>query len=60
MQLTMNHPAGVSDRPGPGPADRPASADEQMQGVFHELHPDGHNALCAVCAGQYGTHAARG
>jgi len=26
---------------------------EQMQYVFHELHPDGRNALCAVCDGQY-------
>jgi hypothetical protein len=24
-----------------------------MQHVFHELHPDGRNALCAVCDGQY-------
>jgi len=30
----------------------PPSAVEQMQDVFHELHPDGRNALCAVCDGQ--------
>jgi len=24
---------------------------EQMQYVFHELHPAGRNALCAVCDG---------
>jgi hypothetical protein len=29
------------------------SAVEQMQHVFHELHPDGRHALCAVCDGQY-------
>jgi hypothetical protein len=38
--------------PGPG---RPASAVEQMQHVFHELHPAGRNALCTVCDGQYGS-----
>lgn len=26
---------------------------EQLKYVFHELHPDGRNALCAVCDGQY-------
>lgn len=26
---------------------------EPMQYVFHELHPEGHNAHCAVCEGQY-------
>ena len=25
----------------------------EMQYVFHELHPDGRNALCAVCDSQY-------
>jgi len=37
----------------PGPPGRPASAVEQMQDVFHELHADGRNAACTVCAGQY-------
>ena len=40
----------------PGPPDspgRPPSSVEQTQYVFHELHPDGRNALCAVCDGQY-------
>jgi hypothetical protein len=32
---------------------RPLSTVEQTQHVFHELHPDGRNALCAVCDGQY-------
>lgn len=31
----------------------PSGTAEQMQYVFHELHPDGRNALCAVCDGQY-------
>jgi hypothetical protein len=29
------------------------TAAEQMQHIFHELHADGRNALCAVCDGQY-------
>ena len=32
---------------------RPPSAVEQMQHVFHELHANGRNALCAICDGQY-------
>ena len=53
--------AGTQDGTGhemarpPGPPDRPASAVEQIQHVFHELHPDGRNALCAVCDSQYGS-----
>jgi hypothetical protein len=38
----------------PGSQGRPAGAVEQMQHIFHELHPDARNALCAVCDGQYG------
>jgi hypothetical protein len=30
---------------------RPASLAEQTQRVFHELHADERNALCAVCDG---------
>ena len=42
------------EMPGPpGSTGRPSSTVEQMQCVFHELHPDGRNALCAVCDGQY-------
>ena len=37
----------------PGSASRPASAVEQMQHIFHELHADGRHALCVVCDGQY-------
>jgi hypothetical protein len=40
--------AGPPRSPG-----RPASVVEQTQHVFHELHADGRNALCAVCDGQY-------
>ena len=31
----------------------PASAAEQMQDIFHELHADGRNAACTVCDSQY-------
>jgi hypothetical protein len=34
---------------------RPASAVERVQPIFHELHADGRNALCAVCDSQYGS-----
>jgi hypothetical protein len=33
------------------PAGGPDSPIERMQKVFHELHADGHHALCAVCQG---------
>jgi hypothetical protein len=39
---------GISGSPG-----RPASAVEQMQDIFHELHADGRNAACTVCDSQY-------
>ena len=42
------------EMPGPpGSPRRPPSTVDQTQYVFHELHPDGRNALCAVCDGQY-------
>lgn len=34
---------------------RPAGAVRQTQQVFHELHADGRNVLCAVCDVQYGS-----
>ena len=37
----------------PGSPSRPASAVEQMQDIFHELHADGRNAACTVCDSQY-------
>lgn len=37
----------------PGSPGRSASAVEQMQDVFHELHADGRNAACTVCDSQY-------
>ena len=43
---------GMASPPGP-----PASAVVQMQHVFHELHANGRNALCAICDGQYGSPA---
>lgn len=39
----------------PEPVTVTAGAVEQMQHVFHELHADGHNPLCAVCDGKYGS-----
>jgi hypothetical protein len=35
------------------PQDRPASAIERTQRIFHELHADGRHALCNICDGQY-------
>ena len=48
------HDGAGDEMPGPpcSPG-RPSSTIEQMQYVFHELHPDGRNALCSVCDGQY-------
>jgi hypothetical protein len=41
----------VTRRPAPlGRATRPA---QQAQLIFHELHADGRNTLCAVCDSQY-------
>ena len=37
----------------PGSPGPPASAAEQMQDIFHELHADGRNAVCTVCDSQY-------
>ena len=36
---------------------KPPGTVEQMQYVFHELHPYGRNALCVVCDGQYRSQA---
>ena len=44
---------GTAGRP-PSP-DRSASAVEQKQHIFHELHADGRNTQCGVCDGQYGS-----
>jgi hypothetical protein len=48
------HDGAGHEMPGPpGSPGRPPGTVEQMHYVFHELHPDGRNALCAVCDGQY-------
>jgi hypothetical protein len=44
---------GEMARP-PAPPGRPGSAVDQAQHIFHELHADGRNTLCAVCDLQYG------
>jgi len=43
-------PAAVRPPDFRGP---PASATEQMQDIFHELHADGRHAVCTVCDSQY-------
>jgi len=58
-QLRPTVTAGVRDGAGgevtrtPAPPGRPARAVEQAQLIFHELHADGRNTLCAVCDSQY-------
>jgi hypothetical protein len=37
----------------PGARGGRATAAEQMQDIFHELHADGRNAACTVCDSQY-------
>ena len=44
--------ASIAVRP-PGSAGRAASAVEQMQDIFHELHADGRHAACTVCDSYY-------
>jgi hypothetical protein len=50
---------GALDGPGhetarpPAPRGRSAITVEQAQHIFHELHAEGRNVLCAVCDIQY-------
>jgi|SRR5215469_3689981 len=37
----------------PTPRGRPAITAEQAQHIFHDLHAEGRNTLCAVCDSQY-------
>ena len=37
----------------PAPRGRPAITVDQAQHIFHDLHAEGRNALCAVCDSQY-------
>jgi len=41
--------AGQETAKLPGTAGRPGGWFEQMRYVFHELHAEGHHALCEVC-----------
>lgn len=59
---TQSRPAvttGTHDGTGHGMARpsalraRPALTVEQTQHIFHELHAEGRNTLCAVCDSQY-------
>jgi hypothetical protein len=38
----------------PASMDRPGSANDQAQHIFHELHADGRHTSCGVCDSQYG------
>jgi len=38
----------------PSPLGLPASAVDQAQHIFHELHADGRHTSCGVCDSQYG------
>jgi hypothetical protein len=37
----------------PAPRRRPAITAEQAQHIFHDLHAEGRNTVCAVCDSQY-------
>jgi hypothetical protein len=41
--------AGQERAQPPGSPGRPADSFEKMRYVFHELHTEGHHALCEVC-----------
>lgn len=49
----MHDTAGHGMAKPPGTPGRPDSAVEQVEQIFHELHADGHNALCGVCDSKY-------
>jgi hypothetical protein len=49
----MQDGAGREMARPPSPPGRPTGVVEQVQHVFHELHADERNALCAVCDSQY-------
>lgn len=49
----MRDTAGHGMVKPPGTSGRPDNAVEQVEYIFHELHADGHNALCGVCDSQY-------
>ena len=48
-----NGTRGEMARPPAHPG-RPASAVDQAQRIFHELHADGRHPSCAICDSQYG------
>ena len=51
---TGMHGRAVRHMARPRPPGQSAGAVVQAQHIFHELHADGRNALCAVCDSQYG------
>jgi len=50
---THDGTGGEMARP-PSPLDRPASANDRAQHIFHELHADGRHSSCGVCDSHYG------
>jgi hypothetical protein len=50
---THDGTGGEMARP-PASMDWPASANDQAQHIFHELHADGRHTSCGVCDSQYG------
>jgi hypothetical protein len=54
MTATHDGTRHVMTRPA-YPQSRSASAVEQTQRIFHELHADGRHLLCSICDGQYGS-----
>lgn len=49
VTIGMDRPARQEPAKPPGTPDRPDGSVQQMQYVFHELHPEGRHALCGVC-----------
>lgn len=50
--VTHNSAGRQAARP-PALPGRPAATVGRAEHIFHELHPQGRNALCAVCDSQY-------
>ena len=53
MTAVTHNGAGREAARPPARPGRPAAAAGRAQHIFHELHPQGRNAVCVVCDGQY-------
>jgi hypothetical protein len=51
--IGMHDGTGLEMAKPPAPRGRPAITVEQAQDIFHDLHAEGRNTLCAVCDSQY-------